>query len=110
MMVALLEPAGPDLARRWVALLLMVDAEDRPGLVAEMERRVVAAYAPPAGGASSRPGEASEPPEIHVVGGPVQRDGYVEQVTTTYVIGKPNPDVPRMGARQVRAGRPGKQA
>ncbi|MBI1191539.1 MAG: hypothetical protein GC200_12760 [Tepidisphaera sp.] len=81
MLVELLEPAGPDLARRWLAALLLVDREDRPALVAEIERRVVAAYAPRAGGGSA---DVVEPGEITVVSAPVQREGFVEQVITTY--------------------------
>ncbi|MFA6045675.1 MAG: hypothetical protein WC718_11890 [Phycisphaerales bacterium] len=82
MLVELLEPAGPDLARRWLAALLLVDREDRPALVAEMERRVAASYAPRerALGQDMR----DERGEIHVVGPPVQREGFVEQVITTY--------------------------
>lgn len=84
MLVELLEPAGPDLARRWLSALLLVDREDRPALVAEIERRVVAAYAPRA----TAPGDAGE---ITVVSAPVQREGYVEQVITTYGRGEDAP-------------------
>lgn len=79
MLVELLEPAGPDLARRWLAALLLVDREDRPALVAEIERRVVAAYAPRAAAQAAPPRT-----ELSVISPPVQHAGYVEQVITTY--------------------------
>jgi hypothetical protein len=73
MLVELLTPAGPDLARRWVAALLTVDRQDREALVSEVERRVAAAYG---GGANER--------EVDVRHPPAQKDGYVEQLVTTY--------------------------
>lgn len=79
MLLELLDPAGPELARRWVAALLMVDKADRPALVAEIERRVTEAYPP-------EPGVAEE---LSVHQPAVQRDGYVEQVTTTYGVAEP---------------------
>ncbi|VAX41949.1 hypothetical protein MNBD_PLANCTO03-43 [hydrothermal vent metagenome] len=38
---------GVELTRRWVAALVMVAPEDREQLVAEIESRIVALYAPP---------------------------------------------------------------
>lgn len=70
MLVDLLDPAGPDLARRWLAALLLVDQGDRETLVAEVERRIVETYA------------ARE--ELDVVHPPREVDGHVEQVITTY--------------------------
>lgn len=71
MLVELLQPAGPDLARRWLAALLTVDRAEREALVAEVERRVAERCGAPA-------------PEITVVHPPAQREGYVEEVTVTY--------------------------
>ncbi len=73
MLLELLDPAGPELARRLIAALLLVDKADRPALVTEIERRVAKAYPP-------------TPSELHVHQPPVQRDGYVEQITTTYAL------------------------
>lgn len=101
MLVELLEPAGPDLARRWLAALLLVDREDRPELVAEMERRVVARYAPVA--RRERRAAPDGEGEIHVVNPPVQREGYVEQVITTYASEPP-------AAKPARQARRGKRA
>lgn len=84
MLLELLHPAGPELARRWLAALLLVDRADREALVAEIERRVSAAY-PPA---------PSLDAELHHRSPPVQRDGFVEEVETTYVA------VPRPVARR----------
>ncbi|GJQ31007.1 MAG: hypothetical protein HBSAPP03_28910 [Phycisphaerae bacterium] len=81
MLVELLEPAGPELARRWLAALLTVDRAARASLVAEIERRVAEAYPPPEG----------LPAEVTVHHPPVQRDGYIEEVTTTYVVGERKP-------------------
>lgn len=100
MLVELLEPAGPDLARRWLAALLLVDSEDRPALVAELERRVAASYAPSARSRSD--GGPDEPGEIHVINPPVQRDGFVEQVITTYARVEPAAAKP---AKQPRRGK-----
>lgn len=46
MIVELLQPIGPDLARRWLAALLLVDRENREAVVESIERQIVAAYAP----------------------------------------------------------------
>lgn len=55
MIVELLQPAGPDLARRWLAALLLVDRADRESLVESIERQVVEAYATPTQAAPDRP-------------------------------------------------------
>lgn len=45
MLIDLLRPAGPALARRWVAALLLVPEGDRESVVSAVERRIVAEYA-----------------------------------------------------------------
>ena len=75
MLIELLRPAGPEQARRLVAALMMVPRAERERLVGEIERRVVETY-----------GRERKPSEVTVVGAPVQRDGYVEQVHTTYEV------------------------
>ncbi len=83
MLVELLQPLGPELVRRWVAVLLLVDRDEREAMVEMMERRVVELY-----GSARGPGSASEaapPREITVTHPPKQRDGYVEQEFVTYV-------------------------
>lgn len=75
MLVELLRPAGPDLARRWLAALLVVPREDREAVVEAVERRVAAIY--PLG-----PGVSAE--EVTVIHPPRQGDGCVEQVEVTY--------------------------
>lgn len=79
-----MRPAGPDLARRWLAALLMVDAADRAELVAEVERRVAATYGKPAGRTGAGHGKDETVREVKITHPPVQRDGYVEQTTVTY--------------------------
>lgn len=44
LLAELLRPGGADLARRWVAALLVVPPEEREALVGEVERRVGQAY------------------------------------------------------------------
>lgn len=46
MIVELLRPAGPDLARRWLAALLLVDISDREAVVESIERQIAETYAP----------------------------------------------------------------
>ncbi len=89
MLVELLQPLGPELVRRWVAALLMVPRDQREGVVAAVEARIAELYEH-----SWRAGEAAaadvlarpdiDPPQVTVVHPPTQRDGFVEQVITTY--------------------------
>ncbi len=44
MLVELLRPAGPELARRWVAALLLVPEGEREGVVSAVERSIVEEY------------------------------------------------------------------
>lgn len=74
MLIELMKPAGPDMARRWLACLLCVPESERAALLAEMEAR--------AGALASR--AASAHAELSVLHPPVQREGYIEQVCTTY--------------------------
>jgi hypothetical protein len=83
MLVELLQPLGPELVRRWVATLLMVPREEREGVVTAVEQRVSAMYEQ-----SWRSGETAAQSmnsrEFDVIHPPNQRDGYVEQIVTTY--------------------------
>lgn len=78
MLIELMRPAGIELSRRWLAALLLVPQHERRSVVESIEARIVSLY-PPA---------RAEVPEgvrtISVVHPPNQRDGYVEQVTTTF--------------------------
>ncbi len=76
MLVAILTPAGSDLARRLVGALLLVPEPEREGVVARFERELVKAYTPD--------DARREPPEVHVVHPPRERDGYTEQEIVTY--------------------------
>lgn len=85
MLLQLLEPAGPELARRWVAALMLVPGDEREAVVRGVERRIVEEY----GG--------SEPErQVRVRRGPVQREGYVEEVISTYEV-KPGESSRRTG-------------
>lgn len=107
MVADLLHPATPELARRWLSALLLVPPESRADVVARVEARIVATYAT-AHAARAREeiglhddhealGEEAPPhhiaadsaiappePTIEVIHPPRQRNGYVEQVITTY--------------------------
>lgn len=79
MLVELLKPAGAELARRWVAALLLAPAEEREAIVEEVESRMVELYEPRDGGSEVM---------LEVSDEPIQRDGYVERVTRTYSGGR----------------------
>lgn len=78
MLIELMKPAGPDMARRWLACLLCVPEAERAALLAEMEARAAALASRASAGA-----------ELTVLHPPVQREGYVEQVSTTYARSEP---------------------
>lgn len=86
LLVELLRPGGAELSRRLVASLLLVPEQDRAPLVTEIERRIVSTY-------------ADEEPivEMHVVSPPVQREGYIEQVHTTYAVARTKQPVKKDG-------------
>lgn len=44
LVIELMRPAGPELARRWVAALMLVPESDRETVVAEVEARVAQLY------------------------------------------------------------------
>ncbi len=101
MLAELLQPVGPELARRWLAALLSVPRDERQAVVEMIEKRVVELY--------SRGGESTAshsetgvptPGTLNVMHPPVQRDGYVEQTIVTYERrSSPQPD---SDARQQR--------
>lgn len=88
MLIELMKPAGPDMARRWLACLLCVPESERAALLAEMEARAAAL-------ASHAPADA----ELTVLHPPVQREGYVEQVSTTYARSEPPSSSPARSRR-----------
>ncbi len=129
MLIELLQPTGPDLARRWLAALLLVPREDRQAVVASVEDRITSLYADGAamgavmGEVMGEADASSESREVDVIHPPVQHDGYVEEVRTTYAVeDKPRADVPQhaepkpMGkagderAGDVKTGQAGKDA
>jgi hypothetical protein len=97
MLVELLRPAGPELARRWLAALLLVPESERAGLVEQIEARIVETYAQP-----HRPGKPAKPAgrasgEMVVSYPPTQRDGYSEQIERIYSVTAPPADAPASG-------------
>lgn len=77
MLVELLRPATPELARRWLAALLLVPESERAAVVAAVERQITETY------------ERASPPELDVVHPPTASEGYVEQVVVTYAASTP---------------------
>jgi len=45
MLTELLKPAGPELARRWLAALMLVPEPERAAVVEAVERQIVAEFA-----------------------------------------------------------------
>lgn len=45
MLIELLQPLGPELVRRWVATLLLVDRDEREAMLTMVEAYVAAQYA-----------------------------------------------------------------
>ncbi len=45
MLVELLRPCGPELARRWLAALMLVPPDQRKGVVEAVEQQIVREYA-----------------------------------------------------------------
>ncbi|MBL8761793.1 MAG: hypothetical protein JNL50_10870 [Phycisphaerae bacterium] len=105
MLVELLRPATPDLARRWLAALLLVPEHERVGVVAAVERQIIATYdhAQPVHAKSehAQP-DHSKSPDLDVVHPPSPHDGYVEQVVVTYA---PTSEKPGMSGKPAK--RPG---
>lgn len=93
MLIQLLRPTTPDLARRWVAALLMVPEDERTGVVEAVEARIAAEF-----GADAKAGEMAER-WLHVSGPEVQKDGYTERVERTYEVQGEGEDAAR--AREV---------
>lgn len=106
-LLELLRPATPDLARRWLSALLLVPEAEREAVVSSIERRIVELYtqdarsgqaaSQPANPPASAPNDEQDPDDpppspgpsgrrVEVVQPPQQRDGYVEQVITTYEV------------------------
>lgn len=86
MLVELLRTGTPELSRRWLAALMMVPADERAGVVSAVERQIVATYCP----STEEAPTLATSRHIHVVGPPVQRDGYVEQIERTYEVKSPS--------------------
>ena len=86
MLVQALRPATPELARRWLAALLIVPEPEREAVVEAVERQIVATY-----GIEKTARQEEADREVRVVSPPVQREGYVEHVETEYVVREPKP-------------------
>lgn len=98
-LVELLRPAGPDLARRLVAALLLAPADEREAIVSSIETKMVELYAPLGAddpidkqiAQTSADQTDDQPRMMNVIDPPVQRDGFVEQTIHTYEIKEDEP-------------------
>ena len=86
MLVDLLRPMGPELARRWLAALLMVDEDKREEVVAAVERQLVADDEVRSDWVVPKSRKADDELELRLVSPPVAREGYVEEKITTYAV------------------------
>ncbi|GEM_PF-3350979 len=65
---------------------MIVDEADREGLVAAIEKRVVATYGLEKDTHSNA--REPEPADVTLVGKPVEKAGFVERVDTTYAVAR----------------------
>jgi hypothetical protein len=98
MLTELLKPGGVELARRWLAALLLVPAAEREEVVKAVETRIVAEY--------DLPLEA-EAREVVVRYPAVQREGYVEEVVKRYGVSEGNGAAAKQQRASRRRGRAG---
>lgn len=78
MLVELLQPMGAELARRWVAGLLLVPRQERERVVDAVIGRIAEVYG----------SGTSDDVCFDIAGEVVQKEGYVEQTIRTYAAGK----------------------
>jgi hypothetical protein len=90
LLVGMLKHAEPELIRRWVAALLMVDEADRQRVVEAVEARIVETYT----------SVSNQRTEFDLVHPPKDKQGYIEQVVTTYAV--------RDGTSNAPAAKPGR--
>lgn len=79
LLIELMQPASPELARRWLAALLLVPREEREAVVASIEARINQLY-------PMQPAVQPEAQDTHleIIHPPRPHAGYTEQVHTTY--------------------------
>ncbi len=87
MIIELLREGTPDLARRWLAALLLVPAGERAGVVAAVESSIVREYA-----------SAPDEQVVRLVHPARELDGFVEQQIVTYTPA-PRPTRPKPSRR-----------
>ena len=86
-LVELLRPAGPDLARRLVAALLLAPVDEREAIVESIEAKMVELYSSTSETLDEPvDAHADEPRMMNVIDAPVQKQGYVEQKIHTYEV------------------------
>mgnify|MGYP007077567851 CR=1 FL=1 len=96
-LIELLRPAGTDLARRWLAALLVAPESVRAGIVEPVDRRIVEECGGRAPGEAGPGTHAAAETLLDIAEPPVQRDGYVEQIIRTYARRPASPGEARPG-------------
>jgi hypothetical protein len=102
LLVELLQPAGPELARRWLAALMLVPPEEREQVVASVEARLVKVYGQALPARMESPDGPAFASPLTFVDEPVQRDGYVEQRRIEFIEAPP-PESPQASPARPRA-------
>ncbi|NRA58388.1 MAG: hypothetical protein HRU13_09785 [Phycisphaerales bacterium] len=82
MLVEILRPAGAELARRWIACLMLAPEAEREVIVRSVEQRMAELYLS---------NETQSERTVNVEHPPEQREGFVEQKISTYAV-KDEPD------------------
>lgn len=85
MLVEILRPAGAELARRWIACLLLAPESERAAIVESVERRMSELYLRTDRVDTDRVDHDVER-TVNVAHPPEQRDGFIEQKISTYSV------------------------
>lgn len=110
--IDLLRQGSPELARRWLAALLIVPDNERESVVSAIEQRVSELYplhAPENSTIDADEARAGisgqrDPRQVRVVSPPAQRAGFVEQIIRTYDVIEPKGEsAPPTSAERAKA-------
>ncbi|MEO1277915.1 MAG: hypothetical protein AAFV77_03050 [Planctomycetota bacterium] len=77
MLVEILRPAGAELARRWIACLMLAPEVEREAIVRSVEQRMAELYLS---------NETQSERTVNVEHPPEQREGFIEQKVSTYAV------------------------
>lgn len=92
--------SGAELARRWLAALMLVPMHERAEVVHAVEREISRTYGAANESIPSQTANDSAAWSVHHP--PVQKDGYVEEIVKTYEEVEPKPDAKTKPKRRAR--------